>query len=315
MTTIDAKLNERNEQTINDIKTLQTQEMDLYNDLNNPKITGEQKDQIMKKINQISQMRINLYNSIQQMYSSARNNVTETSNVLEQQVAAIKIIENELNASKRRLNLIDAQKNNKIRLVEINTYYGKQYDFYKNMMKIIVFTCIPIIILSVLGNKGIIPENIKSFLMVIVIVIGCVFFGYQIIDLANRDNMNFDEYDTYFDKAANTNTTGSLDGSEEYNPWAVDMKTCIGAACCDPLFNRYDQAKNVCIPLGAATTTASAPVVASAASAPAVAASIEPMTTGFLTRSFNINKLGGSRNNWKDPRPANAMGLNNFAKI
>jgi len=277
--------------------------MDLYNELNNPKITSEQKDQIMQKINQISQMRINLYNSIQQMYSSARNNVTETSNVLKQQVDAIKIIENELNASKRRLNLIDAQKNNKIRLVEINTYYGKQYDFYKNMMKIIVFTCIPIIILGVLGNRGIIPEKLKSVLMVIVIVIGCVLFGYQIVDLANRDNMNFDEYNMYFDKSANTATTDAGDGSYGYNPWAIDMKTCIGAACCDPLLTRYDEEKNICVPLGSPVTDTAA------------AASTEPMTTGFLTRSFNINVLGGSKNNWKAPRPANAMGLNNFAKI
>jgi len=309
-TTTDAKMNERNEQTMNDIKSLQTQEMNLYTQINNSKITPEQKEQLLKKINEISQMRLNMYNTIQQMYSSAQNNATETTNVLDQQMSAIKIIENELNASKRRLNLIEAQKNNKIRLVEINTYYGKQYDFYKNMMKIIVFTCIPIIILSVLGNKGIIPDSVNTILVGLVIVVGCVMFGYQLIDLANRDNMNFDEYKLYFDKTAEeTSDSTEEEGTEEEDPWAEDVVTCVGADCCDPTLSKYDEAKNFCVPLNSQTTTTTTTTTEDTETTE------ESMTSGYLTRSYNIKKLGGYKNNWKAPRPANAMGLNNYARI
>ena len=58
-------MEERNEQTLSDIKNLQQIEQELYNSLetsaNNNSLTEDQKTQMINKINQISQMRINLY--------------------------------------------------------------------------------------------------------------------------------------------------------------------------------------------------------------------------------------------------------------
>ena len=118
-------MQERNEQTLNDIKTLQQVELELYDTLEknatSNTMTPEQKDQLIKKINEISQMRINLYATLKDIYSFFQNNVSSSRITLAEQKMAIDIVENELNESKRRLQLLEEEKYNKLRLVEINT--------------------------------------------------------------------------------------------------------------------------------------------------------------------------------------------------
>ena len=242
-------LQERNEQSLNDIKTLQTTEMKLYDSLENQSLSSDQKQQIIDRINQISQMRINLYANLKNMYSNYQQNVSSSRNILNDQLVSIDVIENELNDSKRRLNLLESEKNNKIRLVEINTYYSKQYNAHKEVMKTIVYICIPVLILTILANKGIVPLQLNILLSGVIIIIGVILIGYQILDLSNRDNMNYDEYNWYFDKNnadASLTSTDSSGTSSSSDPWATTASTCIGAECCNDK-TTYDETQNKCI--------------------------------------------------------------------
>ena len=240
-------LQEKNQQVLNNISQLQTQEKKLYDSLDNAALSSDEKQQIINKINEISQMRINMYSNMKDMYSFYQKNVAASNSLIGQDIAAIDILETELNNSKQRLNLIQDEKNNKLRLVEINTYYGKQYNAHSKLMKFIIFTCIPVIILSVLANKGILPQNLYAFLTGIIIIIGVVFIGLELIDMSNRDNMNWDEYNWYFNKddapSSDTTTDNSSDPWETTTPSVV----CVGAACCYD-GSTYDDQKNTCVP-------------------------------------------------------------------
>jgi hypothetical protein len=80
-------------------------------------------------------------------------------------------------------------------------------------------------------------------------VIGAVIIGLQIIDIFNRDNMNWEEYDWYFDRnnAPSINeTTDNLD-SNANDPWTTPSLTCVGSACCYE-GSTYDNDKNICVP-------------------------------------------------------------------
>ena len=56
------EIQQNNEQLLNDIQSLQTMEQQLFNSLEtNPNLTTSQQQQIVEKMNQISNMRINLY--------------------------------------------------------------------------------------------------------------------------------------------------------------------------------------------------------------------------------------------------------------
>ena len=189
-------------------------------------------------------MRINMYANLKNMYSNYQQNVSTSRNTLNEQLISVGVIETALNESKKRLNLLESEKNNKIRLVEINTYYSKQYNAHKDIMKSVVYICVPILILTILANKGILPRILYVMLSGIIIIIGLLLIGYQIIDISNRDNMNYDEYNWYFD-AKKTNSS-STTGDSNIDPWAIKVGTCIGPDCCiNPA--TYDTTQNKCI--------------------------------------------------------------------
>jgi len=94
---------------------------------------------IVEKMNQLSNMRINLYQTLSGVNNYYQNALTSTAGTLKDQTAAIYIVESELNKSKERLALLDTEKNNKIRLVEINNYYGDKYAEHSQLMKIIIY--------------------------------------------------------------------------------------------------------------------------------------------------------------------------------
>jgi hypothetical protein len=265
MTDIDNSLQERNQQLLSDIAQLQSQEQQLYNNLDDVTLTAEQKQQIINQINEISQMRLNMYGSMKDMYSFYQKDVSASRTTLGQEMTALDIMENELNQAKINLNSINDQKRNKLRLVEINTYYGKQYNAHARLMKTIVAMCIPLIILAILANSGILPSKFYMLLAGAIIIIALILIGYQIIDMSNRSNMNWDEYNWKFNEdSAPTSATAT---TEYKNPWAIPSLICTGSACCADN-STYDSNINKCIPTAlynqqypenAATTTATAP--------------------------------------------------------
>ena len=248
---------ENTTQILNDIQSLQTIEQQLFSSLEeNTGLTTQQQQQIIEKINNISKMRINLYETLNGVNSFFQNALANSKGTLTEQTTAIDIVEKELNISKKRLKVLEEEKNNKIRLVEINDYYGQKYAEHSDLMKIIVIMLIPILILAILSNKGLLPDKIYYILIGIIALIGGVFIWKTMFSIMLRDPMNYQEYNWYFDPndAPTATSTSSTD------PWASTTTTstygtCVGDDCCsDGLV--YDSTLNQCItPNGQTTST------------------------------------------------------------
>ena len=225
-----------NEQILNDIQTLQQVEKQLFGNLEtNTHLTSEEQQGILQKINQLSTMRINLYQSLSGVNDFFQNAMNSSIGTLQQQTTAIGIIENELNQSKKQLSNLEESNINKIRLVEINDYYGDKYAEHSQLMKIVIYTLVPIIILATLNNTGLLPPSIYFILLIIISVIGGVFFWKKFASIIMRNNMNYQEYDWGFDLA--TATTPSVTINSAPDPWAASTSltapgTCIGQGCC-----------------------------------------------------------------------------------
>jgi hypothetical protein len=117
-------IQQNNEQILNDIQSLQQMEQQLFNNLEtDPNLSFEQQQKIVEKINQISTMRINLYQTLSGVNNYFENALNTSVGSLKQQVVAIGIVESELNKAKEYLRLLEEEKNNKIRLVEINSCF------------------------------------------------------------------------------------------------------------------------------------------------------------------------------------------------
>jgi len=119
-------------------------------------------------------------------------------------------------------------------------------------MKIIVIMLIPILILAILNNKGLLPSKIYYILIAIISLIGAIFIWKSVFSIVLRDPMNYQEYDWYFDPSSAPTSTSS----SSTDPWASNSKfgSCVGDACCsDGLV--YDSSSNQCVISTTDTTT------------------------------------------------------------
>jgi hypothetical protein len=234
MSTEEPNIAQTNEQILNDIQALQQIEKQLFDNLeSNPQLSSEEQQKIISKINQLSNMRINLYQTLSGVNDFFQNALTSSVGTLQQQTAAVGIIESELNRSKKQLAQLEDENLNKIRLVEINNYYGDKYAEHSQLMKIVIYTLVPVIILATLNNAGILPSSIYLGLLIIVSAIGGFYFWKRFASLIMRDNMNYQEYDWGFDPSSVRATP--IAAASTSDPWANTLSvsgTCIGQGCC-----------------------------------------------------------------------------------
>jgi len=243
-------IEQNNEQILNDIQSLQQIEQQLFNTLDtNSSLSAEQQQQIIQKMNQVSNMRIHLYQTLSNVNSFFQQNVEMSQGSLQDQSMAISIVENELNESKKRLQLLEAERNNKIRLVEINDYYADKYAEHSQFMKILIFMFLPIILLAVLNKRGLLPDNVFYILVLFISVIGGYFLCRRFLSMIMRDNMNYQQYKWFFNPnlAPTSSSSSSLT-----DPWIKMPGTCIGEYCCSTGLT-WDASLNQCV-VAAATS-------------------------------------------------------------
>jgi len=268
------------EQILTDIELLQKLEEPLLNSLEtNPNLTPQEQQKIIEKMNQISNMRINLYETIGDINAFFKNALSYSVGSLKDQVIAIGIVENELNHSKNNLELLETERNNKIRLVEINNYYGDKYEEHSQLMKIVIFTLIPVIILVVLNNKGFLPNAIYTGLLIIVSFIGGYFFWIRLASIISRDNMNYQAYNWYFDPTT-APSSSLLSSSTASDPWLTKGTTgmCIGQDCCST-GQTWIASLNKCTASSTSSSSSSSKVNA------------ESFMNNVTTKNFNENKF------------------------
>lgn len=232
------KMNSRHKQSLQNIKQLQTMEKELYASLDTSvsgrSISKAEQQQTITKINELSTMRMNLYMNMKDMYLFLQTNVSDTRNNLVNDLTNIGVVEGELNNAKSQLKLLEKERYDKLRMVEINTYYSDRYQAHTDVMKLVIFTCVPVLIIAVIANKGFITSEISNLVIAIIIAIGVIYISYSIYDISKRDNMNFNAYKGPASTSYEGETQGE-DYSDEWNDDDSDKKPsepCVGKDCC-----------------------------------------------------------------------------------
>jgi len=242
-------LQEKNEQVLNDIAQLQIMEQDLYTQLTVPfnSLSVQQKEQIILKINEISQMRINLYKTLIKSNSYYENNLSTASDTLNEQTVALRIVEEQMNESKKRLDYINNQKLNKMREVEINNYYGSWYDERTQILKYVCLLLFIVIIFYILKKTDILPSGLFSIILIIIFLVGIYLILPILVRMVNRSNMIYSEYEWTFDKSKAPVIAGDT-SNKNNNPWGnLGSLVCIGEQCCSE-GNIYNPTLNQCVP-------------------------------------------------------------------
>jgi len=111
----------------------------------------------------------------------------------------LKVANEELNAARSLMDETKQNQNEKERMIQLNTYYGKRFMAQSGVMKIFIYMCIPVLILAILANMGFLPNYIAGFLIIAAIVVGLIYIYGAVHDINRRDETNFDEYKWDFD--------------------------------------------------------------------------------------------------------------------
>jgi hypothetical protein len=246
---------------LSDITKLQTMESNLYKkleaaDANN--VSQQEQNAMIAKINELSKMRMSLFEEIDKMYKGLQGRVSQSRIDLTNQLTVSGVMEQELNKAKRDLNLLQANKDNKMRLVEINTYYSNKYQAQTGLMKLIILVCIPLLVLAILAKKQLLPPRVSTILIWAVLIIGGILIIRKFLDINSRSNMSFQEYDWRWSPPSDDGQTvieydeaqfqsGVQSAENDMSDAAADMGLgCIGAACCST-GTYYDSDKNECV--------------------------------------------------------------------
>lgn len=245
---------------LNNIISLQNLEAVLYKKLETLSASAKNKaehDEIINEINRMSDERNAMFTTLNTSYENGKSYNSYKKSELADKLDLAQVMESDLNNKKNIQNSLVANKADKMRMVEINTYYASKYNAQSEIMKIIILTCVPLLIITILAKKGLIPENIGDILMALVIVAGVVIISMKFYDLSIRNNMNFDEYEWNVtppsstvadDPTASATATATASASANSSKHLFDSILnfgCVGKTCCsDGMY--YNESKEQC---------------------------------------------------------------------
>jgi len=193
-----ALLNEKHQNVLENIRKLQEIEKYMFQNLekiNNQGGDSTAETQAISKINQLTETRINLFNQLKDVYSSTQNELNSERNSLANQIAMTGMVENELNSLKKNTGILESNKSNKLRLVEIGEYESKRYNAHIGVMKIIAACSVIVLITSIISKQFPVPPIVTTSIIISTLTIGSVMIIIRVIDLLRRNNMDFDQYD------------------------------------------------------------------------------------------------------------------------
>jgi hypothetical protein len=213
---------------LEDIEMLVKIEDDLTQSLENSQLTLEKRNKIISDIQSVSHMRINLYDILEQINGYLQSTLSNATNTLTDQTFALKIIENEIQLSKNKLSLLQEDKYNKYRQVEINTYYSQKYSDHNKLILWIIAILAILTFIVFLNKKNLISYTVYFWLLLITTILGLILIFYKINNMSRRNNMNYQEYDINMDtKNYNRNRQTSNTKVDHWKSKDADPPICV----------------------------------------------------------------------------------------
>lgn len=230
------------EDTLDKISQLQQTEEGLYKALTKnaenvasgrpQTFSDSEVNDITNQINSLSAARVNLYNTISETYKSQAINENNAQDSLAQQTKTLQLLEQELNKSKKNLSKLKDEKYNQLKMIEITTYYSKQYDAHRRLMRIIAI--IGICLLVAIGLDHTPLKIVSKPLIILICLVGGFLVVKRIMNMALRQNDNYDEFVWPAAPTSDQSLTTSNSTNSIISVTGVDVPyLCSSASCCN----------------------------------------------------------------------------------
>lgn len=197
-------LEEKHNSTIQNIQNLQELEKYMFQNLQKLSPDNSQsaleKQAVLNKINELKDIRTQLMRQLSSTYQDKQEQLNSERQGLSDKLAQVGIIDNELNRARENINVLENEKNNKLRMVQLYEYQRKRYQAYTDIVKFVIYGCLAILAITLLTKYNVlpfIPSNVFSVLILLSVVITLVLIIRKVIDINSRNNMDFDQYDWF----------------------------------------------------------------------------------------------------------------------
>lgn len=236
----------KQEQIETDIKAIQKMEKQLFDSIKNDSLVDEQYENAKNKIKDLMNMRIRLYKILGEINETYVIQSDASIDALSKQRVAINVIEEELNTSAQKLEALENERNNKLRLVEINEYYEDRYEEHIYLMKMIIVCLVILIVIALINKTGLLPRAVYYGLIGIVATVASYYIWKVVLSIMMRDKMVYSEYKWNFNASSAPAASAEVLNAEN-DPWTLPTvnTTCIGSACCTD-DQEYDYTTNKC---------------------------------------------------------------------
>lgn len=176
----------------------------------------------LNKLKSIFDAKTDMLKELDSQVSVQQDRYSDTNTNKINQQANLNIVNSEIEKTKEKNEYYNDMITNKVRNIQINTFYQKKYNSQISLLKFIIVVCIFIISLSFTRKSGYLNENIYAIIVGITIFISVFRIFYLLFDIFIRDKNNFDEIDNTWVLSAygsnNENANGDDDGSDDNCP-------------------------------------------------------------------------------------------------
>lgn len=215
----------------------QVRERDLYASLRadtGGKLTTAERQSIVDDINAESENRRRYYDVIQNAHTMMSDYTSSVASASKTQLSTLQMLEDQLDAAKGVLNSMSDVKLNQMKMIEINTFFGKQYEAYSGMALVIIVFMLALLI-PVAVTKYLDAPEVAEIMSKVIWWVGGIYIFYRFVDMVLRRSDNYDEYTWPMaprtdDELADANASGSI----------IDISgieipdICLGSYCCGP---------------------------------------------------------------------------------
>jgi hypothetical protein len=189
---------------------------------------------ITTQINSLSAARVNLYNTLSETYKSEALNETNAQEALQQQTQTLQLLEQELNKSKKKMAAMHDEKANQLKMIEITTYYSKQYDAHRRLMRMIAIVGVCILIAIGLETMYEPLGVVTKPLVILICIVGGFFIIRRIIYMLLRRTDNYDEFVWPMAPTNDTQLLTANDAKSLIDISGVEIPfVCAASSCCN----------------------------------------------------------------------------------
>ena len=194
--TVATALNQRLQQTRQDIKNLQVLERHQFDNLQ--KHTGDGSSTqnaaaITERINKLVAVRTNLYKKMSDMFTSKLNDVTKSRYAVAEQIAVTKTLEDELTNVEGELEDLKQEKANKKRMLEISEFEYDRFNEYKEVIKVVVYGGLIMLVCSFLMKQSWFPPILGVAIMGITAAVVIINIVGRVVSNYKRQDRNFNK--------------------------------------------------------------------------------------------------------------------------